>query len=1440
MIERKKIILLTVLLLHFYSGWATHSTGLDLTYRCLGGDTFFVQLAFYRDCDGINAPGFGGERLPVIDIFSNSCGQSFTQELDIISWEEAGAVCTSLQTTCSGGTYPGVEEYIYGDTIVLPSACVDWTFSYGLCCRNNAISTINPTNVDIYVEATLDNVTSSCNSSPVFSNTPVPFICVGSSYCFNNGAIDADGDSLAYKLVTPTTGPNAGDTVNYIDAYSATNPITSTPALSLDAVTGDICMTPSMLEVTVMQVQIEEWRNGVMIGTVERDIQVRVIDCIVPNTLPEVNGIDGTGIFTASICAGDTFSFYTESIDPDLTQNVTMTWNAGIADATFDTIGGRLPTGNFSWLPDSMDISATPHCFTVTVVDDNCPFLGSQVFSFCITVTGYLATDVTVQGTSCAGDCDGQATVSVTSGTAPYDYLWDDPMAQAVPTATNLCAGTYNIQVTDSLGCVAARTVTVTAPDTLRLTLDSTAITCNGLTDGTATATVSGGTGTYDYLWNSVPPQMGAVASGLSAGNYTVIVTDDNGCDTSGTVTIIEPALLSASIINAMNVTCNGASNGAAEITVAGGTSPYNYLWDVAAGSSTDSVVSGLSGGFYEAQITDASGCVDSVELTIVEPNVLDVVIGNSVDVSCLNGLDGSATASVSGGTSPYDFLWDAGAGNQTDSIANGLVAGTYQVVVTDSNNCMDSVSVTIAEPASAISLNVATTPVRCFQDSNGIAVVTPSGGTAPYTYLWDTLAFSQTDSMLTNLPKGTYGVTVFDLNGCVYEPNIVIDEPQALTVGTSATNVDCFAENTGTATVMVSGGTTPYNYLWDVPAGGQTDSTAINLMAGSYQVVVTDTNGCVIDTTVTISQPAAAMAIAVTEQDLNCFGDTNGLAAITITGATPPYSILWEMAAGGGADTFVTNLVAGDYQVVVTDSLGCQDSVVAAIQQPLQPLSLDSLVTPVRCFGDTNGIITAIASGGTSPYSYLWQNNIANSSDSIAIDLVAGNYALTVVDTNGCVDSMEVLVSQPNLLMMSMSVPDTICPGDSTTVGVTVMGGNGGNSYTWNQGLSDAASHVVNPGLTTSYEVFVTDSLGCTTTTDSTTVSIYYLELSGLILSSSGDVCIGDSTTISGSYSGGIGDYTVSWNEGLGTSLGDFMVAPSDSTDYILTVTDQCSNSIADTVRVRVFPYPLIDLLPTFVEGCLPYTVNFLDSLNDTTAVSYVWNFGDGNTSTEANPTYTYQEDGTYNATVTVTSNAGCVSASSISSTVNVFPKPSAFFTANPGRLDTQDPTVTLNNESEGNNSNFWLLGNGDSSEVVSPVYTYADTGTYTITLTVMNEHGCLDTFDLQITVDPYYSFNTPNVFTPNPNGGNGGAYDPTALNNDIFYPFTDYVEEYQLLIFNRWGELIFESNDLAIGWDGYYRSEMCQQDTYVWKVNLTYTDGQKVSKVGDITLLR
>ena len=270
---------------------ASHVQGGNITYTCLGGNQFEVTLALYRDCAGVAAP-----TSVSINRRSITCGINANFVLNRIPGTgiEVTPICPTTITQCSGGTLPGVQEYIYKGIVTLPP-CSDWVLSYSLCCRNASIGTISaPSSQNMYIEATLNNLAFPCNDSPTFTNRPVPFVCVGQPYCFNNGSVDPDGDSLSYTLIPPRH--TAAVNVTYLPGFSATQPLTSSPPCTFNPLTGDMCVTPTLIQVSVFTVLVKEWRGGILVGSVMRDIQIRTIAC--SNNNPFLNGINNTGAYT--------------------------------------------------------------------------------------------------------------------------------------------------------------------------------------------------------------------------------------------------------------------------------------------------------------------------------------------------------------------------------------------------------------------------------------------------------------------------------------------------------------------------------------------------------------------------------------------------------------------------------------------------------------------------------------------------------------------------------------------------------------------------------------------------------------------------------------------------------------------------------------------------------------------------------------------------------------------------------------------------------------------------------------------------------------------------------------------------------------------------------------------------------------------------------------
>jgi len=285
----------------------------------------------------------------------------------------------------------GVEQYVYSDTVTLPAFCADWTFSFELCCRNAAITNLsNPGSQSIYFQTMLDNLNTPFNNAPVFNELPTFFIYNNQSYQMNFSAFDVDGDSLIYYLATPLT--SNGSPISYAVPYNATNPMSASTPITFDPATGIFGVTPNAQQVAVISVIIDEYRNNQLIGRVTRDVQIVVVNG--NNILPATNGVDSTGNFVATVCAGDTLDFNIPTSDPDSGQSVTLTLLDTIPGATFDTTGGADPVGHFTWITDTSLVSAQPYLFKVKLQDDACPIFGTTHYLFKIYVTNCQAAEV--------------------------------------------------------------------------------------------------------------------------------------------------------------------------------------------------------------------------------------------------------------------------------------------------------------------------------------------------------------------------------------------------------------------------------------------------------------------------------------------------------------------------------------------------------------------------------------------------------------------------------------------------------------------------------------------------------------------------------------------------------------------------------------------------------------------------------------------------------------------------------------------------------------------------------------------------------------------------------------------------------------------------------------------------------------------------------------
>ncbi len=801
------------------------------------------------------------------------------------------------------------------------------------------------------------------------------------------------------------------------------------------------------------------------------------------------------------------------------------------------SISGGTGAYTYSWSP-SGGTSATATglgagTYTVTVTDAN---LCTATQSFTITEpTKLTATAGAQTNIACNGAKTGSATVSVSGGTGAYTYSWS-PSGGTSATATGLGAGTYTVTITDANLCTATQSFTIIEPNILAATaVAQTNVGCHGAATGSATVSATGGTGVYSYSWS---PSGGtsATASGLSAGTYTVTVTDANNCTVTQSFIITEPTnILTASQGTIVNVNCHGEATGSATVNVTGGTGSYSYSWSPSGG--TGATASGLAFGTYTVTVTDSNGCTTTQGFTITEPASSLSATTASVGVSCFGGGNGSASVSVSGGSPNYTYSWSPFGG--TSATATGLSAGDYTCTITDSKGCTLTKTVTVATPAK-ISGTITKVDVSCNGGTNGSATVTASGGAGSYSYSWSPTGGNAATA--SGLSKGNYTVTIQDGNTCVYIASVTIDEPSVLTASISHTDILCNGGATGTATVVPSGGTGTYSYLWS-PSGG-TAATATGLATGTYSCKITDSNGCFVTRSIRIDEPAVLSA-TTSQIDATCM--SAGQAAVNVSGGVGPYTYLWSPS--GQTTAIVTGLNNGSHSCLITDSNGCTITKTFLINTT-NTLTATASKNDILCNGTNTGSASVVPSGAPGPFTYVWAPT--GGSSNTASNLAAGNYSVTITSANGCSIVKNFIITESSALTVTPSQTNLLCNGANTgSASVSVSGGTGSYTYAWAPSGGTAATAT---GLSAgTYTVTVTDTNSCTATQSFTITESNVLTATAV--SQTNIACNGANTgSATVSVSGGKAGYSYSWAPSGGNSA---TATGLSAGTYTVTVTD-------------------------------------------------------------------------------------------------------------------------------------------------------------------------------------------------------------------------------------------------------------------------------------------
>lgn len=1212
------------------------------------------------------------------------------------------------------------------------------------------------------------------------------------------------------------------------------------------------------------------------------------------NTLTPTVCPTGTGSTTYTLTATDTAGCVT------VTDQVTVTvdpvccnleFTGTHVDPTCGASNGSIDititdgTGPYTFLwsnsATSEDLNNIPAgTYTVTITDNGQPNCVKDTTIILVSPNSPVLNNISSTPETCAGDGDGTATVSASGGTGALSYSWSTTPAQTGATATGLSPGSYTVTITDASGCSVSGNVTVAVGPVcciLDFTEAITQPTCGG-SNGSITINISNGTGPYSYAWSNSGSS--ATISNLSAGSYTVTVTDNGAtnCDSVTTFTLTTNNPPTISNMASTPETCAGDGDGTATVT-ANGQAPLSYSWSTTP-AQTNAIATGLSPGNYTVTVTDGNGCTTTDNVSVAAgPNCCTLDFTASSTQPTCGGTDGSISIIITNGVGPYDYLWSNSA--TTPGISN-VGAGTYTVTVTDNGgtNCDSVATFNLSSSSGPTIDNITSTPETCAGDEDGTATVTANGGTPPLTYLWSN---AQTTNFISDLTPGNYSVTVEDATGCQAVGNVNV------AAGTVCCTLEFEAEgfdptcgnNDGSITVTIINGSGNYNFAW---SNGATTQDITSVGAGTYTIIVTDvTEGCSLDTTITLAASNAPVVNNITATDETCLGDNDGTISLTISGGQAPYQYQWSNNATTQA---LNGLAPGTYYVTITDDLGCTvvDSATVNPGPNCCGITGSVIIADANC-GASDGSIDVTVSGGTPPYSFLWSNN--NTTEDLS-GISAGSYSVTITAGPNC--SWDTTVSVNNIngpVITNISATDETCLGANDGTATVVASGTALPLTTdWSNGVVNQTSITsLSPGT---YTVIITDANGCqavgnvtvkpgplcctltasstatqascgtndgsiTVTVDTTsgtlpfaysidggafagnnvfnnlssgTYTIVVQDDQGctdtltqavteanntIVLSASGTdpLCAGDNNgAAEATITGGVLPLSVNWSNGdTGVSLTN--LAPGT---YTVVVTDQ--NNCSQTASVTLSdPAPFtLDLGPD-VALCPGETAD-LDAGN---AASYTWSTGD------TTQLLTIDNTGTY--FVDALDANGCLATDTISVDI-----------ANAINVDAGNDTtifefetVQLQATSNSNGTYTWSPASTISCEqCTDPIASPLETTTYTVVLA--DPQGCLGSDSVTIIVEEgVYFLEYPNAFSPNGDGL-----------NDFLQLFHSGVDRVYWQVFDRWGEKVFESNDVNGTWDGTYKGKELMPDVYVIVIDVTFRNSRHQQLKGSLLIYK
>lgn len=816
------------------------------------------------------------------------------------------------------------------------------------------------------------------------------------------------------------------------------------------------------------------------------------LDAGVYNTINTFGNL-GAGTYTVHIknangCTKDTIITLADSLTVQATVPVTNIFCHGDSSGviiinatggygspyTYAINSGSFTTGNtFNHLPSGT--------YTVHVHDANLCYFDTTIN---ISQPTALAIAPAITNVSCNGGNNGQLTATASGGVSPYSYSINGGTYGSANTFGNLTAGTYYINVKDANNCIKYDTLVIQQPSPLSITsIAIQNVHCNGSTDGSFTVSASGGTPSYTYAVNTSAYSTSNVIGSLSAGTYTIHVKDTHGCTHDTTLSIQQPAAIVPGALVVQSV-CHTLSNGSVTLSATGGTPSYTYSMGSSAYGSP-AIFSPLAAGTYAFHIKDNNGCIKDTTITLHDSLTVVSSIATTPAI-CYGQSNGTIAATGIGGASPYTYAMGSGAYSPTNTFGN-LAAGTYTIHTKDANGCIQDTSIAVTQPTIVVP-HVTVTAPSCYEYNDASLSVSASGGTPSYTFALNSTSFTATPSY-NNLFAGTDTVYVKDANGCTRDTVFTIMQPATLTIDSfHVTNVKCFGDSSGTITIYVSGGTSPFTYA--SYGAFQASNVLTGIPDGTQAVHIKDNNGCIRDSLVTLTQPEPLLINIDSMVNPTCAGFKDGLVNISGTGGTMPYAYAVNTSAFGTSGSF-TGLAEGSYIFHITDSNSCvHDTDVTLIGYPhiiINNVTVDN----ISCYNNNDGKIIVDASGGMPPLTYLLSTADSAVYTNTFTNLDAQQYTITISDSVNCKVDTTVAITRPDSLTLNTTIAANNCLGvsDDGAISVAVNGGTPPYTYLWSTNppqTTPALSGLPNGN----YMVWVRDSSNCV---DSALVTIQY-----------------------------------------------------------------------------------------------------------------------------------------------------------------------------------------------------------------------------------------------------------------------------------------------------------------------------------------------------------